>query len=112
MYVYGNFYDRFDVERVKIKLDDAEVAALAAAYAEGEEAYEDAYENFNEKHDGIGHYITLSALGSRLEDVGHLNGTFVADEEEWLLACGPSEDEVKKAFAEAVVEEDDGDWDE
>lgn len=110
MYVYGNFYDRHDIERVKIKLDDTEVAKLAEAYAKGEEAYDDAYEDFNEKHTSITMFVTLSALNNRLSEVGHLNGSFVADDEEWLFGIAPTAEEAKQLFAEANTDDNEDDW--
>lgn len=115
MYAYGTFYDRIGEERIKIKLDDAELKPLVKARKADDDTFDDLWDEYEKKHnDSIRMFVTLTGLRIQLEEEGKVTGTFVSDEEEWLIAYGSNEAKVKKAYAKAAdqhgIEEDD--WEE
>lgn len=115
MYAFGTFYDRIGEERIKVLIDDADVKALVAASKKGEDELNEAADDLLERYKGITKYVAITGLVGHITEHQKATGTFVADDEEWLIAYGKSEEAVKKAYYKVEEEyhgADDDDWEE
>ena len=116
MYVFGIFFGRHNDERIKIKLDSDVVKTLVKTFKKDRGEFEIMWEEYTERIDtNIRMYVVLSALYTHIVEGGDAKGTFVCDDEEWLLAFGKSQKKVKKAYSKAEakypIEEECG-WEE